>query len=118
MDKYSKERLQMAEARALATGAVQPTAVNAGFDARRGNMTPAEREAADKKDQKDMIRFFTYMMIIMSMVMMLVALGGFEIAVSSPSPRDSWSGLTRFSPLRLTSGISRKKSRTHSAFGS
>lgn len=85
MDKYAKERLQIAEARALATGAIQPTAVNAGFDARMANMTPAEREAADKRDQREMVRFFTIMMIVMSLIMMLVALGGFEIAVSAPS---------------------------------
>lgn len=83
MDKYASERLQLANSRALATGAIQPTAVQAGIDARRSHMTEEEKAAADKKEQSEMIKFFTIMMIVMSLVMGLVAFGGFEIAVSA-----------------------------------
>jgi farnesyl-diphosphate farnesyltransferase len=80
MEKYSSERLQIAKSRALATGAIEPTPVGAGIDSRRARMTEEERAALDKKEQSEMIRFFTIMMIAMSLVMGLVAIAGFEIA--------------------------------------
>lgn len=77
----------LAQSRALATGAIQPQSQGAGIDARRANMTDDEIAAADKKEQNEMIKFFTIMMIGVSLVMCLVAVGGFEIAVSAEDER-------------------------------
>lgn len=45
-------------------------------------MTPGEREAADKKEQAEMIKFFIIIMVLISFVMLLIALAGWMIAVS------------------------------------
>ncbi|UZJ56086.1 hypothetical protein CBS101457_005406 [Exobasidium rhododendri] len=80
MEHYSRERIRMAEAKALATGAMEPKPVRAGIDARRATMTPAEIKEADKKEQGEMIKFFAIIMGLISVVMMFVALGAWMIA--------------------------------------
>lgn len=81
METYTRNRLRLAEARALATGAVRPAPATT-YQGRRERMTKEERDAEDKREQSEMIRFFTLMMVCMSVVMGLVALIGWMVAVS------------------------------------
>lgn len=95
MEKYAQQRIRMAEAKALATGAIEPAPVRSGIDARRANMTPMEREAADKREQNEMIKFFILMMVGISGIMLLIALAGWMIAVSL---REGWQAPTDIGP--------------------
>lgn len=76
---FTEEKKKEANAKALASGAIAPVQ-STSIDARRAAMTAEEREAHDKREQKEMITFFVIIMLIITFVMLLIALAGWLIA--------------------------------------
>lgn len=81
--KYTATRQSQAKSKAFAMGLIEPPKPGA-VDQRRLAMTQAEREAEDKREQAEMIRFFVIIMVFICFIMLIVALGAWLAAVRFP----------------------------------
>lgn len=78
---YTSQRQKEAQARALAAGAIKQDQ-RTTYDRRRAAMTQEERDAEDKREQREMIRFFILIMVAISFVMFFIAVVAWSVAVS------------------------------------
>ncbi|MCO5566106.1 hypothetical protein L7F22_019782 [Adiantum nelumboides] len=79
LTKYTNQRQNTARAKAMALGLLQAPKTGE-LDPRRAAMTQSEREEEDKREQKEMIKFFVIIMIFICLVMGVIALASWIIA--------------------------------------
>lgn len=79
LTKYTNQRQNAARAKAMALGIIQPPKTGE-LDPRRAAMTQSEREEEDKREQKEMIKFFVIIMIFICLVMGVIALASWIVA--------------------------------------
>lgn len=77
--KYTNQRQNTARAKAMALGLLQAPKTGE-LDPRRARMTQSEREEEDKREQKEMIKFFVIIMVFICLVMGVIALASWIIA--------------------------------------
>ncbi|PWN40284.1 farnesyl-diphosphate farnesyltransferase [Ceraceosorus guamensis] len=81
--RFAEERATQARVKARAAGRkavglIDPKGFN--VDASKANLTKEEREAQEKKDRDDTVKFFVIILLAMTIFMALIALGGWLIA--------------------------------------